>query len=118
MANLQLRQCQPRTESDNIKIDDEFAGLIPPLSTGELRELHRSLDAEGCCDPLIVWQRGKLLVDGHNRIRHCRAKGYVFTVVEKWFVDRDAVKKHILHSQLGRRNLSPAAESYLRGKRY
>jgi hypothetical protein len=39
-------------------------------------------------------------------------------VVEKEFADRDEVKKYIINTQLGRRNLSTAAESYLRGKRY
>jgi hypothetical protein len=112
------RLCEPGTESDDIRIDPEFEGLIPPLSRGELAELHRSLDAEGCRDALVVWKGEGLLVDGHNRIRYCREKGYPFAVVEKEFADREAVKAYIVLEQLGRRNLSPAAESYLRGKRY
>lgn len=39
-------------------------------------------------------------------------------MIEKGFADREAVKAYIIGTQLGRRNLSPAAESYLRGKRY
>src|SRR5262249_9487744 len=81
-------------------------------------DLQRSLDAEGCRDALVVWKGHKTLVDGHNRIRHCREKGYPFPVAEKEFADRDEVKGYIIHQQLGRRNLSPGAESYLRGKRY
>jgi hypothetical protein len=88
------------------------------LAASELAELHRSLDAQGCRDALVVWQGKNLLVDGHNRIRHCREKGYPFPVVEKEFSDRDEVKTYIIHAQLARRNLSPGAESYLRGKRY
>lgn len=113
------RLCQPKEESDNVKIDKEFEALIPPLSPSELLDLHRSLDEEkGCRDALIIWQSHDTLVDGHNRLRYCREKVYSFPVVEKEFADREAVKAYIISTQLGRRNLSPAAESYLRGKRY
>jgi hypothetical protein len=112
------RLCEPGTESDDIRIDPEFEGLIPPLSRGELADLHRGLDTEGCRDALVVWKGEGILIDGHNRIRYCREKGYPFGVVEREFADREAVKAYIVREQLGRRNLSPAAESYLRGKRY
>ena len=113
------RICQPGEDSDNIKIDTEFENLIPPLSKSELSDLHLSIDAEqGCHDPLVVWKGKNILVDGHNRIKRCREKGYPFPVVEREFDDRDAARAYIINEQLGRRNLSPAAESYLRGKRY
>ena len=113
------RVCHPGQESDNIKLDREFENLIPPLSKRELADLHRSMDAEkGCRDALIVWKGHDILVVGHNRIRYCREKGYPFPVVEKEFDDRAAVKAYIINEQLGRRNLSAAAEGFLRGKRY
>jgi hypothetical protein len=112
------RWCRPGTEEDDVRIDREFAGLVPPLSRGELADLHRSLDANGCRDALVVWKGERILGEGHNRLRYCREKGYPFSVVEKEFPDREAVKAYIVQEQLGRRNLSPAAESYLRGKRY
>jgi hypothetical protein len=112
------RVCRPGQADDTVRIDPAFEGLIPPLSGAELAELHQSLDAEGCRDALVVWQGQDLLVDGHNRLRRCREKGYPFEVVEKTFADREAVQAYILTQQLGRRNLSAAAESYLRGKRY
>jgi hypothetical protein len=111
------RVYHPGKDSD-IEIDPEFESLIPPLSRSELADLHRSLDNEGCRDALIVWKGQNKLVNGHNRIRHCREKQYPYPVIEKEFIDRDAVKAYIIHEQLGRRNLSPGAESYLRGKRY
>jgi hypothetical protein len=114
----QRRLCRPGEESDSVKIDREFQNLIPPLSPSELADLHRSLDAEGCRDALVVWKGHDTLVDGHNRIRYCREKGYPFPVVEKDFASKDEVRAYIISTQLGRRNLSPAAESYLRGKRY
>jgi hypothetical protein len=112
------RLCRPGEDSDTVKTVPEFENLIPPLSPGELAELHRSLDAEGCRDALIVWQGHDTLVDGHNRLRYCREKKYPFPVLEKAFADKDEVKTYIITTQLGRRNLSPGAESYLRGKRY
>lgn len=39
-------------------------------------------------------------------------------MVERTFADKDEAKAYIVQEQLARRNLSPAAESYLRGKRY
>jgi len=113
------RVCYPGKKSDNIKIDPEFENLIPPLSPRELADLHKSIDAEkGCRDAVIVWRGHDILVDGHNRIRYCREKGYPFPVVEKEFDNRAAVKAYIVSEHVGRRNLSPAAESYLRGNQY
>jgi len=87
------RVCYPGKKSDNIKLDQEFESLIPPLSPSELADLHKSIDAEkGCRDALIVWKGHNILVAGHNRIRYCREKGYPFPVVEKEFDNRDAVK--------------------------
>jgi alpha-L-fucosidase len=86
------RLCRPGEASDDVRIDPEIEGLIPPLSATELADLHRGIDAEGgCCDALVVWKGHGVLVDGHNRIRHCREKGYPFSVVEREFADRDAV---------------------------
>jgi hypothetical protein len=118
LHTLTHRICHPGQESDSSKLDREFQNLIPPLSRSELADLHASLDSEGCRDALIVWRGHDTLVDGHNRIKYCREKGYPFGVIEKEFSSRDEVKAFIINTQLGRRNLSPAAESYLRGKRY
>jgi hypothetical protein len=108
----------PGEASNSTKPDHAFEGLIPPPPPSELADPHRSLDAAGCRDALVVWQGHDVLVDGHNRLRYCREKGYPFPVAEKEFADKDEVKAYIISTQLGRRNLSPAAESYLRGKRY
>src|SRR4051794_21662661 len=86
------RVCHPADDTDNIRVDPEFQALIPPLSRGELVELHQSLDTEGCRDSLIVWKGENTLVDGHNRILWCRETNHPFSVVEKEFQDREAVK--------------------------
>jgi hypothetical protein len=112
------RLCRPGDGSDNIGIDPEFERLIPALSSGERAALRRSLDAEGCRDALVAWAGHNILVDGHNRLHHCRDKGYPFCVIEKEFADREAVKAYIVKEHLGRRNFSREAESYHRGKCY
>jgi hypothetical protein len=110
--------CQPGTAADNFVDDPEFDSRAVPLSDAELADLHRSLDTYGCLDPVLVWQGHDLIVDGRNRLRHCRAKGYPFPVRYMDFPDRQAVMDYISTLQLGRRDLSLAAESYFRGKRY
>ena len=105
-------------EPHGIKLDKEFETLIPPLSSGELAELHKSLDKDGCRDDLIGWKDHNTLVDGHNRIKYCPEKKIPFDVIWKEFRDKAEVKEYIRDAQLGRRNLSPVAESCLRGERY
>ncbi len=120
VEQAEWRLCQSGTASDFIVIDPDFERLIPPLTVGELAKLHRSLDAEGCRDALLVWfwEGRTILVDGHNRLRYCRLKGYPYSLVLLEFADREAVERCILDVQAGRRNLSALAFSYNRGQRY
>ena len=87
-----------------MKIDNEFAGLIPPLTEDEYRGLEESIIADGCRDALVVW--GDVLVDGHNRYRICTERSIPYKTVQKDFADRDAVKLWMMHNQLSRRNLN------------
>jgi len=103
---------------DDIKIDKVFAALIPPLSKDEYAQLEQSVLAEGCREPLIVWKGKNILLDGHNRLSICRQHNLPFKMNALEFPDREAAEAFILKNQLGRRNLSGEAASYLRGKRY
>ncbi len=85
-------------------IDQEFAGLIPPLTDEEYKGLEASILAEGCRDALVVWD--DVLVDGHNRYRICEAHGVPYNVVQKDFAERNEVLLWMLKNQLGRRNLN------------
>jgi hypothetical protein len=99
-------------------IDPEFLALIPPLSATERQGLEASILAEGCRDPLIVWEEKNILVDGHNRYEICTAHGIGFQVVTHSFPDRASVMDWMIDNQLSRRNLPPMLLRYLRGKRY
>ena len=103
---------------NDIKIDKGLAALIPALSKDELAHLERSLLSQGCRDPLIVWKGKNILLDGHNRLTICRQHNIPFKVEALEFPNREAAEAFIVKNQLGRRNLSPEAASYLRGKRY
>ena len=101
-----------------IQIDPEFKSLIPPLGASEREQLESNLLAEGCRDPLVVWKGHNILLDGHNRYDLCTQHGIEFKTVDLELPDRNAAHDWIISNQLGRRNLTPEAVSYLRGKRY
>jgi ParB family chromosome partitioning protein len=104
-----------------ICIDDEFQGLIPPLSEIERLQLEQNIKVEGCRDPLVVWlteSGDEILIDGHNRFEICERLGVQFRTVGLEFANRTEVLDWIYRNQLGRRNLSPADASELRGRMY
>jgi len=112
------REGRASDAGEDIQIDKTLAALIPPLSKDELAQLERSLLAEGCRDPLLVWKEKNILLDGHNRLKICRQHNIPFKVHALEFPDREVAEAFVVKNQLGRRNLSPEAASYLRGKRY
>ena len=103
---------------EDIKIDPAFKNLIPPLSSRERAELETSILKDGCRDPLVVWKGKNILLDGHNRFEICKEHGITCKFREEDFPDEEAARAYIVQNQLGRRNLTAEAASYLRGKRY
>lgn len=106
---------------DDIKIDAEFAALIPPLSAEERQQLEENIiDHGGARDPLVVWaSKGTLtLLDGHNRYEICTRLELPFDVHEMRFGSRDEAADWMDRNQLGRRNLHPDAFTLLLGRRY
>jgi len=86
-----------------LKIDPEFKALIPPLSKDEREQLEKNLVADGCRDPLVVWN--DTLLDGHNRYEICTRLNISYTYVDKFFQDRVEATIWIINNQFGRRNL-------------
>jgi 16S rRNA G966 N2-methylase RsmD len=105
-------------ENDPVIIDDEFQSLIPPLTEEELFRLEENLLRDGCIDPLIVWAEQCILLDGHNRKAICDRYGIDYELHTVSLPDRAAAADWIDAHQLGRRNLTPAQMSLLRGRRY
>lgn len=93
----------------NILIDSEFQALIPPLSAEERAQLEANLLADGCRDPLVVWETSdgqNILIDGHNRYEICTRLGSTYEVEWMQFDERSDVIEWIIKNQFGRRNLS------------
>ena len=105
-------------ESPSVVIDPEFRGLIPPLTDEQRDGLESSISAEGCRDALSVWGDERILIDGHNRHEICTRLGIQYQVHAVELADRGEAVNWIINNQLGRRNLTPEQQSYLRGKRY
>lgn len=99
-----------------LKIDPQFKNLIRPLHKKEYLQLEANLLADGCRDPLIVWNG--ILVDGHNRYEICTRHQIPFAIIEMDFACRDEAVAWICANQLGRRNISEEARKYLIGKQY
>ena len=101
---------------DDIKIDAEFAALIPPLSAEERQQLEENIiDHGGARDPLVVWaSEGTLtLLDGHNRYEICTRLELPFDIEEMRFDDRSHAEEWIIRNQFGRRNLSAYVRTQL-----
>ena len=101
-----------------LRIDPEFEGKIPPLTTEEFQQLENNILADGVViNPIIVWDG--VIVDGHNR--YCIVKKHPeirFSTCEKTFADRYEAIAWICKNQLGRRNLTKEQKKYLIGKQY
>jgi hypothetical protein len=87
-----------------LMIDSEFKMLIPPLQAEEIKQLEENIIAEGCRDPLSVWDG--VIVDGHNRYEICTKHDLGFDVHEVAFEDRSHAIEWIIRNQFGRRNLA------------
>lgn len=99
-------------------ISKDLEQFLPSTSEDEKAALKESLKADGCLNPLTVWQERKVLVDGHNRYRICVEMGIPFTITERSFPDVEAVKEWMLVQQLCRRNLSDQHRKWCLGKLY
>lgn len=107
----------------NIRIIQEFAELIPPLTAEERSQLEENIKENGAArDPLTVWGDGNsrtlILLDGHNRYEICTRLGLPYSVHELKFSSRDEAADWVDKNQLGRRNLHPDAVTLLLGRRY
>lgn len=90
---------------ENLKINEEFKSLIPPLTREEYYILEISIVAEGCREAIITWQG--YIIDGHNRYEICKTHNIAFEVLEKDdFETESDVKLWMIYNQIGKRNLT------------
>ncbi|EEO27159.1 hypothetical protein [Oxalobacter paraformigenes] len=94
----------------NLTIDQEFEAFIPPLDAMDYARLKANILADGCREPISVWN-GTIL-DGHNRYRICTENNIPFATVEVSSVrTRAEAFIWMYENQLGRRNLEPFARA-------
>jgi ParB-like chromosome segregation protein Spo0J len=103
-----------------IIVKNEFKNLIPPLTEEEFSQLEANILSEGIRETILLWNNGDdyILVDGHNRFFISQKHGLEFQFRTVSFKDEEEVRDWMIRNQLGRRNLSPEQQSYLRGLRY
>lgn len=88
-----------------LQIHDELKAWIEPLLPEEFAQLEANILAEGCRDPIVVWDG--FILDGHNRYEICSRHRVPFATVEKTgLVTREDALVWMAQNQLGRRNLS------------
>src|SRR5262245_32376885 len=101
-----------------ITIHPELHSLIPALTPEEFAQLESNIVADGCHDPLMVWQEEQTLLDGHNRYEICQRHGLAYTTIALSLPNIETAKAWMIDNQLGRRNLTPNQVRYYRGKQY
>ncbi len=87
-----------------LKIDQEFKNLIPPLSFDERTGLKENLMKNGCLDSIKTWNG--IVVDGHNRYDICTENNLTFKTDELSFNDRGDAKIWMIRQQLDKRNVN------------
>lgn len=88
-----------------LKIDDDFKNLIPPLKKDEFEKLEKNILQDGIRDKLIIWE--ETIIDGHNRYEIARKHDLDFEVKKMHFLSKEEAINWMLNNQLGRRNLTP-----------
>ncbi|MDX5584302.1 MAG: DNA methyltransferase [Aureibaculum sp.] len=85
-------------------INPEFQKLIPKLSSEEFKQLEANIIADGCRDPLVLWD--DTIIDGHNRFEICNKHGIEFDTASMEFKSESDVKIWMILNQFGKRNIS------------
>lgn len=93
---------------------------MSPLTEEESSALKQSIVKYGVRNALVVWKNGKnYLIDGFGRWEIIQKHNIPeYKVIKLHFENRHEVINWIIDNQLGRRNCTPEAKSYLRGLRY
>ena len=103
---------------EDLVIDSEFAGIIPPLAQREFDQLRKNiLEDQEVYHPIVVW--GNTILDGHKRYEILKENPQIpFRTRCLEFVDRYEAIAWICKNQIGRRNLSDAQLTILIGRQF
>lgn len=89
-----------------IRINPEYASLVPELTPNEFKSLKQSIKEEnGLLVPIIVNQDG-IILDGHLRYKACQELGIEPNTIVKEFSDKLAEKFLVIECNARRRHLN------------
>jgi hypothetical protein len=106
------------TPADRNDIEKVLRDLFPPLARHEVVPLRRMIESGEITPRVVVWAEPCVVVDGRETRRICEELGREHQTEERDFADIEDVVRWRIETQLGRRNLTPLAASYYRGKLY
>ena len=90
---------------ENLKVDNEFKNLLPPLTEDEYSQLESDIKAHGVLSPIIAWNG--FIIDGHNRYEICCKNSIALPEIKSLeFANKSDAMDWIINHQTGRRNLT------------
>lgn len=89
----------------SLRVNPEYAKLMPPMSDEEFAELKASIQAEGQHYPIVVNEDLEIL-DGHHRYRACIELGIEPDFEVRKFEDKLLERKFVIEANLRRRHLT------------
>jgi len=87
-----------------LKINEEYARLVPPLPKPDYEELKESIEKDGLYYPITINEKGEIL-DGHHRFQICSELGIEPETDIKKFDNLKNEKKFVIKSNFNRRHL-------------
>lgn len=103
-----------RKPGPEVRLDEEFEGLVPGSSKAEYFALKAEISVEGLREPLVVWRppgeeaSAPVLLDGHARLRACSDLGVDYELREISFTSREDAATWVILKHLGRKSLTTA----------
>lgn len=94
-----------------LKINNAFKTLIPPLTAEEFKQLENNIISDGIRDSICVWNG--FIIDGHNRYEIALKHGLQFNIKEMNFDCENDCIEWIIKNQFGRRNINNYQRSLL-----
>jgi ParB-like chromosome segregation protein Spo0J len=89
----------------SLRINPEYAKLLPKMSDEEFAELKASIETEGQHYPIVANENLEVL-DGHHRFRACVELGIEPDFEVRRFEDKLLEKKFVIEANLRRRHLN------------
>lgn len=103
------------SHTSDLKINDEYANLVPPISEQEYQSIRQSMEGNGQWVPIIVNPQ-QIILDGHTRFKICKELKIVPRTETREFEDPLQEKKFIIDINRNRRHLVPFQQVELEDK--